>query len=141
MSAVNECIPLYDPGAAITAQAEAAVVGKRCVSISDPMQGPPQAGLSSTSEGSNIVCSHATAATRPLGVASHDAAANEKFYVLRGSGLVLPINAGAAIAAGAEVEVGTNGRVITKASGIAIGVAIDDCAATGTDLDAFVSLY
>lgn len=134
----NECIPLYEPGAAISAKAEAAVTGKRFVDISDPKEGPVLgAGLSSTVEGQNIVCSHAAAGARALGVASYDAGVGERFYVIRG-GHVVPVTAGANITAGQQVEVGTSGQAIPLASGIAVGKALDD-AASGAD--ALIALY
>jgi hypothetical protein len=52
--------------------------------------------------------------------------------------LVVTVTAGAAITALADVEVGTAGKVITKASGIAIGRALS---AGSTDADCFVELY
>src|SRR5262245_44709391 len=127
MAAANECIPYYDVGEDVTATAEAAVTGCRFVSISDPWEGPPRAGLSTTTEGSNVRMSHAPAGTRADGVASYDAAAGKKFYCIRGN-KVCPVQAGAAIANGAEVEVGTNGQAITLASGKAVGKAWDDIA-------------
>lgn len=44
---------------------------------------------------------------------------------------VIPVEAGAAITAGAEVQAGTNGKVITKAAGVAVGRAIDTATADG----------
>lgn len=136
--AANECLPLYDPGATITAAVTAAVTGKRCVAISGGFQSGP--GLSNTGEGGNIQVAHAAAAGRIFGVAAYDQpTVGAKVPVERGAGKVLPITAGAAIAAGAEVEVGANGQVVTKAAGIPVGVAVG--AAAGAGVDCFVSLY
>lgn len=123
---LNECIPLYEPGRAITAEAEAAVTGKRFVDITDPMSSGP--GLSDTAEGGNIVCSHATAGGKAIGVSSYDAAIEGKFYVITGG--VVPVTADGAITAGQEVEVGTAGKAKTRAgTGTrAQGVAINSCA-------------
>lgn len=44
---------------------------------------------------------------------------------------ILLVTAGAAIAAGAEVEVGANGKAITKAAGIGNGYALDAANADG----------
>jgi hypothetical protein len=44
---------------------------------------------------------------------------------------VIPVESGGAIAAGAEVQAGTNGKVITKAAGVTVGRAIDTATADG----------
>jgi len=44
---------------------------------------------------------------------------------------IIPVEAGGAITAGAEVQAGTNGKVITKAAGITVGRAVDAAAADG----------
>lgn len=44
---------------------------------------------------------------------------------------VILVEAGAAIAAGAEVESDANGKAITKAAGVANGIAWDAAAAAG----------
>ena len=136
--AANECIPYFDAGEDVSARAEAAVTGKRFVMISDPQDGSAAAmGLDSAASGGLVVCSHATAATKPFGVASYDAAINGRFYVIRGQKIV-PVRAGANITAGQQVEVGTNGQAIPLASGIAVGVAVDS-ASSGADCP--IALY
>lgn len=134
MGILNECIPFYEPGARLTASCEAAVTGKRLVDISDPIQSGP--GLSSTSEGGNLVVSHATAAGKVLGVASHDAAIGAKVTVICEG--VVPIKAGGNIATGAEVEVGTNGQAVTLDSGKAVGRCLS---AATSGADAMIRLY
>ena len=136
MGVVNEAIPFYEPADRITGSCEVAVVGKRFVDISDPIQSGP--GLSNTAEGGNLVISPATAAGQALGVASHDAGVGKKVTVLRG-GMVVPVTAAAAITAGAEVEVGANGKAATKASGVAVGRALTT--ASAADVDAMILLY
>lgn len=134
--AANECLPYYDEGEAITANCTANVTGKTCVSISGNMTSGP--GLSNTGEGGVPQVATATAAGRIFGVASHDQVTGKLVTVLRASKLVLPITAGGAIAAFAEVEVGAGGKVVTKAAGVAIGYALT--AATNNN-DAMISLY
>lgn len=119
-----DAIHFYKPGADITAHCSAAVTGQRCVMISGNRQSGP--GLAATSEGGNLVVAHATAAGRIFGVAAHDAAINKDVTVLRGG--VVPILTSGVIAAFAEVEVGANGTVVTKASGVAIGFAVNGAA-------------
>jgi hypothetical protein len=135
--AANECIPYFDSGEDVTARAEAAVTGKRFVGISDPQDGPANMGLDSAASGGLVVCSHAAAGSKPLGVASYDAAINGRFYVIRGQ-KILPVRAGANITAGQEVEVGTDGQAIPLAAGIAAGRAVDS-AASGADCP--IALY
>lgn len=123
----NECLPYYEPGRRVTGHATAAVTGKRFVMISANRQ----------SDGS-ISVSHATAAGKVFGVSAYDAASGEKVGVLRGAGFIVPVTAGGTIAAGAEVEVGTNGQAVTIASGKAVGQAVTG-ATNGND--AQIALY
>jgi transketolase N-terminal domain/subunit len=51
---------------------------------------------------------------------------------------VVPVKSGANITAGVEVEVGTSGQAITKASGIAVGIALNTVT-SGADVP--VALY
>lgn len=106
----NECIPFKEPGADVTGQASAAVTGCRFLAITGNLQ----------ADGS-LTVAHATAAGRICGVSKYDAAQGKKVGIIRGSKMVVPVTAGANITAGSEVEVGTNGQAITKASGVAVG--------------------
>ena len=71
----------------------------------------------------------ASAGERPLGVATTDFDIGEQASVAT-HGEIL-VEAGAAIAAGAEVESDANGKAITKAAGVANGIAWDAAAAAG----------
>jgi hypothetical protein len=135
MATANECIPYFEPGAAITAKAEAAVVGKRFVDISDDIEGSgssPPNSLDDSPTGGSIVCSPATAAGHALGVASYDAGAGADFYVLCQPGVVLPVTADGALTAGQQVEVGTAGKALAQDAGRPVGRVLAD-AADGTD--------
>lgn len=123
----NECIPFKQPGAEVTAQASAAITGKRFVSISGNLQ----------TDGS-LTVAQTGAGLRAVGVAKYDAASGAKVGVLRGSKMVVPVTAGGTIAAGAEVEADAQGRAITKASGVALGY-VETGATSGND--ARVVLY
>ena len=71
----------------------------------------------------------AGAGERALGVATTDFDSGEQAGVAT-HGEIL-VEAGAAIAAGAEVESDANGRAVTKTTGVAFGVARDTAAAAG----------
>jgi hypothetical protein len=119
----NENVGVYEPGADLTCHATAAVTGKRFVAISGNRQ----------SDGSLSVA-HASAGTRAFGVSKYDAASGGKVGVMRGNSRVTFVTAGGNIAANAEVEVGTNGQAITKASGVAVGVCVT-AATSGNDAE------
>jgi hypothetical protein len=122
----NECIPLYRPGLDITAVTTGAVVGKTFVDYSAALA----TGLVS------VVT--ATAAGKVAGVAAYDAASGARVAVIRGKGQIVPVTAGAAITALAEVEVGTGGKVVTFSAGVKVGRALS----TGVNnTDCFVELY
>lgn len=70
-----------------------------------------------------------TAAGAALGVAAADASSGEQAPVKTHG--VLLVEAGGVIAAGAEVEIGTAGKAVTIASGVAQGRAMDAAAADG----------
>ena len=124
----NECIPLYQPGKHITAAVATAVTGKTFVDISGATLNPATGAL--------ISVAPATAAGKVLGVAAFDAAVGAQVLAI-GEGVV-PVTAGAAITAGAEVEVGTGGKAITLASGKAVGRALTTAA---NNADVYVRLY
>lgn len=121
----NECNPLFRPGREITVLATAGITGKRVVGVSATRD--TTTGL--------IKVAHAPAGTKGLGVASYDIASGAKGSIKRGG--VLPVNAGGAITAGAEVEVGTNGQVIALASGKAVGIAVETGSSSNDVLIAF----
>lgn len=122
----NECIPYYRPGQDITAQTTTAVVGKTFVDWTTAW---------TTNYGS---VGTATAAGKVAGVAAYDAPNNSRVAVIRGKGQIVPVTAGATITAGAEVEVGTGGKVVTAASGVKVGRALG---AGANNTDCIVELY
>jgi len=63
-----------------------------------------------------------------LGVFADSAATGDSVAVDLG---IIPVEAGGAITAGAEVQAGTNGKVIAKAAGIVVGRALDTATADG----------
>jgi hypothetical protein len=123
----NENVGVYEPGRDITGRASAAVTGKRFLKISG-----------NRSNG-NIAVAHADAAGRVCGVCKYDQpTVGDIVGVARGNSRVTQVSAEGAIAAFAEVEVGTAGKAKTKASGIAVGYALT-AAADGADAE--ISLY
>lgn len=129
-------IPLFRPGQDVTAQTTADVTGGTCVSVSGPIVvGNPSAGTASTL----LRVATAAAGTKAIGVAAYDAANGDRVAVITGPGHVVPVTCGAAVTAGAEVEVGTSGRVITLASGKAVGQAWSTT--TAADQTVYVDLY
>lgn len=123
----NELIPFEEPGQRVTAVASAGVTGKRLVNISG----------NRTAAGKYQVA-HATAAGAAFGVAVYDAATGEHVGVIRAG--IVPVTAAGTIAAGARVEVGTAGQVVTLASGIAVGICCD-AATNGNDARIALNLY
>jgi hypothetical protein len=124
----NEVIPLYRPGNDITCKATEAVAGGTFVALSGALDGAlPQV-------------KPAAAGSRAFGVAARDSVSSDanRVPVIRGSKIVIPVIAGAAVAFGDEVEVGANGRAIKKASGVAVGRAL---AAGNTGAPVFIELF
>lgn len=116
----GECIPLYEPGKAITVHANDALTGKRFCRV----QAAKQAGSTLTPTGAdtvtggNIVVDQ-TFPNPPvvpaLGVIDRSCADEAKTGCLRGG--VVPMEAGAAVVAGVRVMPDTTGRCITLAVG------------------------
>jgi hypothetical protein len=109
----NEIVVLYEPADRLTAYPDVAVVGRRAVKIN-----------ASKASGANVHVVPCTAAAKPLGIAAYDAAIGETVTVVRMG--VVSVDAGATVTAGQEVEIDATGRVITLASGKAIGLALND---------------
>lgn len=94
----NACQPLYLEGRNITGRASAAVTGKRFVKIS----GNGTEGLPSVA--------HAAAGQLVFGVSGYDAASGTSLPVIRKG--VVPVTAGAALAAGQRVQSDANGQAV-----------------------------
>lgn len=122
----NECIPYFRPGQDVTAVTTTTVTGKTFVDWTAAW---------TTNLGS---VGTATAAGKVAGVAAYDAASGARVAVIRGKGQIVPVTAGAVIAALAEVEVGTGGKVVTAAAGIKVGRALS---AGANNTDCIVELY
>ncbi|QRY61478.1 DUF2190 family protein [Gordonia sp. PDNC005] len=122
----NEAIPLYRPGADVSATPTAAVKGKTFVNVSGAMAGQL------------VKVAPAAAGALAFGVAAFDAPKDGTVAVIRGAKTILPVTAGSTLAAGDEVEVGAGGKAAKLASGTAVGRALD---AGTADADVFIELY
>ncbi|OCB56134.1 DUF2190 domain-containing protein [Mycobacterium vulneris] len=122
----NEMHDIYDPGRDITGRATAAVTGKRFLKISG------------NRTGGNIAVAPCAAGDRSCGVAKYDAASGDIVGVARGNSRVVRVTAGAALAAGDEVQAGAGGVAIVAAAGAKLGYALT-AAANGADAE--ISLY
>jgi hypothetical protein len=140
---LNQCIPFFEPGAEITAQASAALLGCHAVVI-DPAKTnfQAQANIQATSDDSNVWVKKPTAGARIFGVTGWDVAANKFVTIFRGPGMCVPIKAAAAaaLAPGVEVEVDANGEVVALSTGKAIGQNMRNFSA-GANNFAAVLLY
>lgn len=125
----NECIPFYSPGLDLTVQTTAAVKGKTFLNITGALD--PAAGTLAKA-------APAAAAGPVIGVAARDAVSGARVGLLRGTGRIIPVTAGGAIAFGDEVEVGAGGKAVKLAAGKAVGRAWSAGVNNG---DVAVSLY
>ncbi len=109
----NECKPLFRPGHEVTVLTTGAVTGSTFV------------GVSATRDATTglVKVTTATSAAKAFGVATADIANGAKGSVLREG--ILFVTAGGAITAGAQVEVGSNGKAVALASGVAVGTALE----------------
>lgn len=75
----------------------------------------------------------ATAAGNAVGVAELDAASGARVPVtVLGTGIAI---AGAAITAGAALEVGSTGRLVTRSAGVTVARALTGAAANGDQIE------
>lgn len=133
-----DVIPYFDMGEAITGVSTAAITGGRFVKI-DPASTWNPVGLKgdtqlppATSVISNVPnILPAVAGDKAFGVAMRDAAIGKPVGVLRSPGMVLPVEVGAAVTAGQEVQSDGSGRAIPLATGKALGLALGPQATVG----------
>jgi hypothetical protein len=141
----NECIPFYEGPytQTLTVHAGYAITGKTFVGPLAAYQGSGPALAPdplASGDGGNLIAPAAPAAGGLVsGVASWDAPSAGKVVILRGSGTVVPITAGAAVAIGDELQVDATGKVLTATSGRKVGKAHSAAGGAGTDVE--VELY
>lgn len=141
MSAGNLCMPYYEPGSRVTGRADGgALVGKTFVTIA-ANKDPGSRELDAGATGGNVRVRTALAADatagKVFGVAEHDTAQNDVTAVLRG-GFVIPVTAGAVLAAGDLVTAGANGRAVGAGTNRPAGMAL---AAAAVGQDAIVAMF
>lgn len=143
----NVSTPYYSAGEDLTCiVVTAAVTGKTFVDIAgnraagaDGASVPSGTdSLNTDTTGNNYKVTPAAAGARGLGVASNDAAVGQLVRVQCQPGRVAQVTAGATIAAGAEVEITTGGKVITFSSGIKVGKCLNGAVNNG---NAEIKLY
>ena len=140
----NICVPLFKGGEKnVTVRTTAAVVGKTFGSISANIQSGPEltvATLPATYDGGNFQAATCGTGLKPDGVFAYDVVSGDVVPLIRQQGgAIVPVTSGAAITAGAEVEVGAAGKVITLATGKVAGKATTTAA--GANVDCYVELY
>ncbi len=114
-----ESIPKTKPGTAVTCHAAVAVVGGRFVAVvGEPVGGSPQVGAPAAGE-------------RVFGVTATDAIAGTKVGVHGAAGQIVPVEAGALLAAGAFVTPSAAGTALVAGVGQHIAGQITEGAAAG----------
>lgn len=123
-----EQIARFKPGENVPAYAGTDVTAGRFVRVS----------ATKDSRGSYVMA-HTGAGVRANGVSERDAIGGAKdwrggFNVVR-RGAIARVTAGAAVAAGADVQSDATGRAITATTGVVLGVAMHAVAAAGDVLE------
>ena len=129
---VNEAIAFFDPGDDLNCHASAAVVGHRFV-VPTGNKAVGSLALATDTVGGTIPVALATGAAgaKPLGVATYDQpTVGGKLPVMRGH-KVVPVESGAAITVGAQVQSDGTGRAITLAAGVPCGIVLNSPTAAG----------
>jgi len=129
-----EVIATYDAGADITCEASGAITGGRFVAVPAARNPGGPAGISDVGDGNLVTSQGAIVVGGPVfGVAAIDAANGRKFDVMRAP-KVVPVECSAAIAIGAQVQTGADGRCATFVAGagkVAAGIALSATTAAG----------
>lgn len=124
-----DVIPYHAPGEAITGRAASPVTGGRFVSIAGDQVGD-ETGALTGSDAADGYPSVGHRATQAVGVAARDAD-TDGAVLIYGPGHVLPVEAGGAIAAGADVTSDADGRAVSGTANGKAGVALSSAAAAG----------
>ncbi len=134
MSPANEAIAYFDPGDDLTCHASAAITGRRFLKVTGNKLVGSQA-LDTAAQGGTTPVAHATGAAgeKPLGVSTYDqpnTGVTAKIPVMRGH-KVVPVESGAAITAGAQVQSDGTGRAVVLAAGVTCGIVLNSPTAAG----------
>lgn len=133
----NECIPYKEPGQSFSFKATAAVRGKRFVVASGNRTGGGGGGLS-TDLANLYQCAEAGAGGHAVGVSKYDVANGAAGGAHTGG--IVPVTAGAAIAAGQAVQSDAEGRAIPLAAGVKLGVCLNGVGAAAADAEIKLAL-
>lgn len=138
----NAILPLYRPGAELTARASAAIGAGKFVVPTGAFEGGPALDISTPTSpltgGNNFRVALAGAGVKAIGVTAWDTAADGDKVTIFAGGHVVPMTAGANITSGAEVESNASGNPIALASGRANGICISTATSGNT---AWIKLY
>lgn len=130
MSPSNICVPLYDDGEKLTGVATAPILGFRFLKITADMPSGP--GVSDAVDGGNIQVAQCVAGDASVAVSEWDQPTIGGLVGLHSQpGTVVPVDTGAAVAAGQEVQSDALGRAIPLAAGKSLGVAISGAPSPG----------
>lgn len=132
----NECLPYKEDGSALTFKATANVVGKRFVAPSGNRTGGP--GLS-TDLANVYQAAHCPAGGHAIGVSKYDVPNGTLGGTHSRPGIIVPVTAGAPVAAGQAVQSDANGQAIPLAGGVKLGVCMNGAAA-GADAELRLTL-
>jgi hypothetical protein len=120
MAGSNQCIPFQEDADRVTGQCVEEVKGKRFVStVENLLSGPgmpatAQVGASDPVDGGNFMVAHCPAGARALGVSTWDEVSGGKIGII--SEGIVPVTAGANLAAGQTVAVGAEGKAVAAAA-------------------------
>lgn len=115
--------PYFTPAETFTGRTSEAVTGGRFLAITGPLLGDAAGAIEG---GGHPQVGH-TAAVRACGVAARDAVSGATVMIY-GPGNIVPVEAGAAVTAGQQVEADADGNAIPLAAGVRSGLALSSAA-------------
>lgn len=114
----NVMVPIHE-SSDVTVSADGAITGCTFVAVSGR-----EGGIDN-----NYIGSTCAAEAKPFGVARYDIADGESAGVVGTPGRIVTVKAGGTVAAGAQIEVGADGKAVTLDAGVPAGIALTGGAA------------